>query len=114
MAAMYMAHNRALCQTSKFKRAITIAAETYQKDFKLSFMFVQLLPMPYLLLWGCQNSLFVCLVSEWVFSNEEKKKKKLSAKATQNPSFRYFLHPRSMTQSTKSFILSSIPRSVKC
>lgn len=73
MAAMYMAHNRALCQTSKFKRAITIDAETYQKNFKLSFMFVQLLPTPYLLLWGWQNSLFICLVSEWGFSNEDKK-----------------------------------------
>lgn len=73
MAAMYMAHNRALCQTSKFKRAITIDAETYQKNFKLSFMFVQLLPTPYLLLWGWQNSLFIRLVSEWGFSNEDKK-----------------------------------------
>lgn len=42
------------------------------------------------------------------------KTKKLSAKATQNLSFRYFLHPHCMTQSTKSFALSSIPRSVKC
>lgn len=107
-AVLCMAHSGALRQTLKFKRAMTVAAQTYHQDFKFPFMCAQFVSRPYPPLCGWQNSLLICI---WFLRGIfQVKTEQFGADATQNLSFRYFLCPHSMTQSTRSLSFNSLLR----
>lgn len=106
-AALCVARSGALCQTPKLKRAMTVAAQTYHRDLKFPFMCAQFVPVPYPPLCG-MNSLLICI--SFLRGVFQVKTEQFCSDATENPSFRYFLCPHGMTQSTSSLSLTSIPR----